>query len=274
MTPSKIAPSGRSSAVSSPSERQHALDIGHEYRGRPDEQHAGALEPAPVAVEQVRRPVQRHRGLAGARAALDERHPARRRPDGLVLLLLDRGHDVAHAVALGPGQRGQQRAVADHRHRVRGVDVEQVVLDVEHLGSAAPDDPAAHHVHRLLGGGLVERGGPGGPPVDDQRVVLDVAQPQPSDVAGLDSSACRAGRRRDPRTRRPGPAAGGPRGRPWRRARPASRACGRGPSSGLPGGCVPPRPAWPPPARTRGRRGSVRRRSPPDGSPRTRSSFS
>ena len=85
----------------------------------PDQQHAGALEPAPVAVEQVRGPVQGDRRLAGARAALDQGHAAGRGADRLVLLALDGGDDVAHPVALGPGQRGQQGAVADHRDRGR-----------------------------------------------------------------------------------------------------------------------------------------------------------
>jgi hypothetical protein len=42
--------------------------------------------------------VQRHHGLPGARAALDHQHLGVIEPDDLVLLGLDRRHDVAHPV--------------------------------------------------------------------------------------------------------------------------------------------------------------------------------
>ena len=55
---------------------QHLLDVAQERRAGPDDQHAGPREPLPMGVEQVRRPVQRDRGLARARAALTTRTPA------------------------------------------------------------------------------------------------------------------------------------------------------------------------------------------------------
>ena len=140
-----------------------------------------------------------------------------------------------------PGPRGRARPAARRRRPPAGpprrrAGVEQVVLDVEHPGPAAPDDPAAHHAHRLLGGRLVERGGGRRPPVDHQRLVVGVAQPEPADVADLAVGAGRGGRRPAPRTRRRAPAAVAPRGRPSRPARPANRASGPGPAGAPPAG--------------------------------------
>ena len=62
----------------------------------PDHEHAVAFDPLPLGVEQVCDAVQCHHGLTGARAALDHQHPGVIVPDDLVLLGLDRRHDVAH----------------------------------------------------------------------------------------------------------------------------------------------------------------------------------
>ena len=65
--------------------RQHARRCSdRNARVRPDDQHARAPQPLAVQVEQVRRPVQADRGLAGARRAL-------------------------HADRVGPGRRGPAR---------------------------------------------------------------------------------------------------------------------------------------------------------------------
>ena len=63
--------------------------------------------------------------------------------------------------------------------------VEQLVLDADHAGAGAAQHPAAYDLVGLGGGGLVEHGGRGGPPVDQQGVAVGVAQPDPADVAGL-----------------------------------------------------------------------------------------
>ena len=80
----------------------------------PDHQDPAVGEPAPVGVEQVRGAVQRDLGLAGAGPAGDERDAAGGRADGLVLLPLDGGDDVAHERTPGPAQRGEQRALTEH----------------------------------------------------------------------------------------------------------------------------------------------------------------
>ena len=87
---------------------QHLLDVAEEQRVGPDHQHALALEGEPVGVEEVGGPVEGHRRLAGARAALDHQDAGQRGPDDLVLLALDGGDDVGHPARPGPVQGGQQ----------------------------------------------------------------------------------------------------------------------------------------------------------------------
>ena len=55
--------------------RQHVLDVAQEQGVRPDDEHPLALEGEPVRIEKVCRPVQGHRRLARARAALDDHDP-------------------------------------------------------------------------------------------------------------------------------------------------------------------------------------------------------
>ena len=50
-------------------------DVAQERRARADDQHAGALQLAPVRVQQVCGAVQRDRGLAGAGPALHHQSP-------------------------------------------------------------------------------------------------------------------------------------------------------------------------------------------------------
>jgi hypothetical protein len=74
------------------------------------------FHPLPLGVEQVGDAVQRHHGLPGARAALDHQQPRVIEPDDLVLLGLDRRHDVDARVcgtggadACSPGSRRWRR---------------------------------------------------------------------------------------------------------------------------------------------------------------------
>ncbi len=130
--------------------------------------------------------MQRHRGLARARAAGDLGDPAFGRPDRVVLLLLDGGDDVAHRVTARAGQRRHQRAVADYPHVRRcPVGVQQVVGEIDDLLARGADHPAAHHVQWMFGGGLVERRRQRGPPVHQQVVELRVADAQSADVRGI-----------------------------------------------------------------------------------------
>ena len=54
---------------------QHLVDVAQERRARADDQHAGALQRAPVRVQQVCGAVQRDRSLAGAGPALHHQSP-------------------------------------------------------------------------------------------------------------------------------------------------------------------------------------------------------
>ena len=82
--------------------------------------------------EEVRRAVQSHGGLAGARTALDDERRLGRSRDEAVLVGLDRGDDVAHARVArafellqqevversrNVGERAVERFVADARER-------------------------------------------------------------------------------------------------------------------------------------------------------------
>ena len=74
---------------------QHAFDVAQEHTVRADHEHSLVLEWEPVRVEQVRRAVQCDHSLAGAGATLHDEHTGLGRTDDLVLLRLDRRHDVA-----------------------------------------------------------------------------------------------------------------------------------------------------------------------------------
>ena len=80
----RLVVAGRADAVDDLAERaqrdgglaergQHPLDVAHEDAAGSDDQHAAGLVTTAVGVEEVRRPVQRHDGLAGAGAAGDRR---------------------------------------------------------------------------------------------------------------------------------------------------------------------------------------------------------
>ncbi|MDR6117946.1 hypothetical protein QE370_001130 [Aeromicrobium sp. SORGH_AS981] len=166
--------------------RQHPLDVAHEHRRRADDEHAAGLEASAVGVQQVGRAVQRHDGLARAGAAADDRRAAAGRPDGLVLLLLDRGDDGVHGAVAGPREAGEQRALADDDHVVGGVlRVEQVVLDPDDGLARAAQDATAHDAGGVLGGRLVEQRGCRRTPVDEQDLAVGVADTDPADVPGL-----------------------------------------------------------------------------------------
>src|SRR5205807_1640337 len=134
-------------------------DVAKKHRIGADDQHAGAREQVTVGVEQVRRPVQRDRRLAGARTALYDEDTGRLRPDDPVLFGLDRLDDVAHPPGAAGRQRGQQRTLAAQRRLVvlgQRVEVEDVVLDVEQLPPAGAQMPSSYDAQRVGRGGPVE----------------------------------------------------------------------------------------------------------------------
>jgi hypothetical protein len=139
-----------------------------------------------VGVEQVRRAVQRYRGLPGAGAALHDQRPGQLAADHRVLLGLDGGHDVAHPAGAVRTDRRQQGALTGQRAALAGVhrvEVERLVLDAGDGAAAGGQVPPADDLARRGGGGLVEVAGGGRPPVDQQLGLLVVGEPEPADVA-------------------------------------------------------------------------------------------
>ena len=165
---------------------QHALDVVHERRRRPHQQHAGGLEPVPVGVEQVGGAVQGDGGLAGAGTALDHEGAGDGGADDPVLLGLDGADDVRHpAGALGV-QGSQQRTFALQRVVVgQQVGVEHVVLDRLDLAALQDQVAAAAHALPVEGRGLVEVAGFGRPPVHHQPLQVLGGEADAADVLGF-----------------------------------------------------------------------------------------
>ena len=151
----------------------------------PDDEDAAGLVAAPVAVEQVGGPVEGDDRLAGAGAAGDLGDAAGTGPDRLVLVALDRRDDVAHLGTAAAGERGHEGPVPDDDEVGRRLGDHEVVLDAHDVGALAAQHSPAQHAHRLDRGGAVERRGRRGPPVDDQGLVVVVADAEPPDVADL-----------------------------------------------------------------------------------------
>ena len=151
-----------------------------------DDQHARAAQPLGIGVEQVRGPMQPHRGLAGAGRALDAQRRVQLGPDEVVLVGLDGGHDVAHradprSLDLLAEQIGPQ---AQHL-----APIEVFVLVGRQLAvveSEAPPQPYVHPIGRCR---PVERPRDGRAPVDDDGVALLITDMSPADVQHLDAAA-------------------------------------------------------------------------------------
>ena len=192
--------------------RQHLLDVAEEQRVRPDDEHALALEREAVRVEQVRRAVQRDGGLPRAGPALDHQEARQRRADDLVLLALDRGHDVAHLARPRLAERGEEGAGAPEGEAVlheavlgRALDLravragavglgEVLVFDAEHLAVPDLEVASAREPERLDARRAVEGLGDRCAPVDDERLEVLAGHGDASDVERLARRA--VGRRR------------------------------------------------------------------------------
>jgi hypothetical protein len=163
--------------------RQHLVDVAQERAGRPHHEHARAFQQAPVGVQEVGRAVQRHRRLAGTRAALHHQRAGQVGADDAVLLGLDGRDDVGHPAGAALGHRREQRALAGERVGVDlGVEVEDLVLQAGHraaLGHQVAPPPDVAGVQRR---GAVERLGRRGAPVGQDRAVLGVRQADAPDV--------------------------------------------------------------------------------------------
>lgn len=168
--------------------RQDPADVVEERGVGANHEHTVAFHAFPLGVEQVGDAVQCHHGLPRARAALDDHHARVVEPDDLVLLGLDGGHDVAHALPARGVDRRQQGRVAV---RVLAGPAEDLVGEAGDRTPAGVEVPAPTHVLGVGAGGGVERAGGGRPPVDQQRrvVVVLVEDPDPADVGAFSGGA-------------------------------------------------------------------------------------
>ncbi len=168
--------------------RQDLLDVAQEHGARSHEEDTVARELAAVGVEEVRRPVERDRGLAGAGAPGDDQRARQIGAHGLVLLGLDGGHDVAHATGALSLERREQRTLAHDGETglTNGSRVEHLVVEADDLTAPLGQDVAAtQYAHPGDRGRPVERLGDRRPPVDHQRGVLGVVDAEPSHVEAL-----------------------------------------------------------------------------------------
>ena len=165
---------------------QHVVDVPQERLRRADEQHPAALEEVAVLVEQERRAVQRHGGLAGAGTALDHEGAGHGRTDDRVLLGLDGGDDVAHAARAAGAERGEQRAFALERVPEPGLlerlDVENVVFDRRDDAALGGEVAALDDARGVGGGRGVERASGGGAPVGEQGSVIRIGKADAANV--------------------------------------------------------------------------------------------
>ena len=167
--------------------REHLADVAQEGGVRADDEHAAPLQRLAVRVQQVRRTVQRGHGLAGAGAALDDQDAGQRGTDHPVLLGLDGGDHVAHPPGTAAPDRGQQHGLADQPPPVgfaHAVEVEYLVIQAHDGAAAGIEMPPAEQAGRVVRRGRVKRACGRGPPVDKNRLVLVIVQPDPADIKG------------------------------------------------------------------------------------------
>ena len=180
-------------------QRRHDIaDVAEERVVRSDEEHRCVVAAAGELVEQVRRPVERHRGLAGARATLDHGHASGGAPDDAVLVGLDGADDVRHPTGARGLERGQERSLADEVQFavVDGGPVDDLVVEADQLATAPAEVAPPLYAHGVAGPGAVERFGGRCAPVDDHRVTVLVRDRHATDVeraallAGEDRHRC------------------------------------------------------------------------------------
>ena len=172
---------------------QDPPDVVEEVGVRPDDEHAVALQAFAPRVEQVGDTVQGHDRLAGAGAALDDQDPGVVAADDLVLLCLDGGDDVAHAVTARRVHRRQQGCVTGSVAVVaRGA--EKLVCEVDDPPTEVVELATSAHVLGVRPGRHVERARRRRAPVDQHRlvVVILVEQPDTTDVGALTGNAVQA----------------------------------------------------------------------------------
>ena len=146
--------------------------------------------------------MQRHDGLAGAGAALDDEHAVLRRADDLVLLALDGGDDVAERAGAATLERREQRRVAHAAppgpvvagRAVEALVVaetevavaEQFVLEAEQRCGPRPRSGVGGRAPSAAAGRAVEGLGDRRPPVDHHGLAVLVGDGETADVEALD----------------------------------------------------------------------------------------
>ncbi len=128
--------------------------------------------------------MQRDGRLASAGATLNDEHALELRADDAILLGLDRRDDVRHATGPLGGESGEQRTLALELSGValeqRGI--EDLVLDTDDAAPLGQQVAACPCTEWGRGSGLVERAGLRNTPVEQDRLLVFVAQPDPADV--------------------------------------------------------------------------------------------
>ena len=126
--------------------------------------------------------MQRDHGLPGARPALDDENSPHVLANNAVLVGLDGRDDVAHPAGTTAAQRRQQRGLTGQLPLIDGVQIEDVVIQAHDPPAGGMQMPPAGHRVPLGGRRAIERLGRPGPPVDQQLVMVLVAQAEPADV--------------------------------------------------------------------------------------------
>ena len=184
--------------------RQNVFNVVQEQGVGADDQNSLTLQRGAVGKEEVSGAVQRDGRLAGAGSTLHEQDAGQGVANDLVLLTLNRRHNVAHATGAGPAQCGEQRARSaegettfDQAFFGRGAlgslgDVqftigvgEVLIFDAHHFPAANGHVTATREPERLNSRGAVEGFGDGGAPVDDERIEVVVGNGQATNVKRL-----------------------------------------------------------------------------------------
>ncbi len=164
---------------------KHPVDVAQEDAVRSDHEHALVLEREPVGVEEIGGAVERDHGLAGARPALHDEHAAQLGADDLVLLRLDRRHDVAELARARLLERGEEGTGPDEIAVGRDRRVEHLVFDAEQRAASHREVTPAGETHRRASRRPVERLGDRRSPVDNDGFLSLVGDRQAADVEGL-----------------------------------------------------------------------------------------
>ena len=157
---------------------QDVRNVVHEGRIGPDDEHAAEL--LAVREEEPRRAVEPDRGLARARAALDDKRAIGLRGDEPVLVGLDGGDDVAHPAFAATVELLEQEVA--HGRALDGGSVERLVGDVDEPAAFRAEAAALSHPLRLTRRRGVERARSRRLPVHDERLVRVVVHPAAADV--------------------------------------------------------------------------------------------